>query len=252
MGGAHLGAPLFGETLFSGGLSSRGGLMGGPCWEAPSFQDTAEPLSAADRELSVAVWCLFCLCSAAHVSLSFQRALFSGRSSKQREGDDMETDDPASSSSSSSSSSSRKGGIFSGVRTVKAISKKKAMSSKLGGSGIAKGGREPSSFPQGNLDGPPDHAPRTLHITTTEAATASSRKKQEAVAHGDGGGIRVFLRGLFGPHENWVLDTRVAVNVAAVYRLQRGPAVLCLVRGIGLPVGASQPAGSGGGPISVC
>ncbi|KAL8447744.1 hypothetical protein Emag_004205 [Eimeria magna] len=59
-----------------------------------------------------------------------QRALFSGRT-KQRDGDEMETDDPAS----SSSSSSGKGGIFSGVRTLKAISKKKAISSKLGGEG---------------------------------------------------------------------------------------------------------------------
>ncbi|KAL8272217.1 hypothetical protein Esti_003882 [Eimeria stiedai] len=74
-----------------------------------------------------------------------ERALFSGRS-KQPEQNEMETDDPA--SSSSSSSSGRMGGIFAGVRTLKAISKRKVASNKLGGSGIAKGQARVSSNPK--------------------------------------------------------------------------------------------------------
>ena len=59
----------------------------------------------------------------------------------------METDGPLSSSSSSSSSSS--GGLFSGVRTLKTIIKKKTLAGvKIGGSGIAKGAPRVSVHPK--------------------------------------------------------------------------------------------------------
>ncbi|KAL8435578.1 hypothetical protein Efla_004821 [Eimeria flavescens] len=69
------------------------------------------------------------------------RSLFSGGPPLRRGEEEMETDECV-------SSSSKKSGVFSGVRTLKAIRKKKLRGlSKLGGSGIAKGEARAAAHP---------------------------------------------------------------------------------------------------------